>query len=109
MVYSTDLHPDIALAYDNLGSIYNKCGNYKQANTFTLKALKLHEKLLGESHYTTVINYYNVGRLYYILEDFKKATEYLLKAIHYDKSFLENDNVKEIFRNIAIRQQNTSC
>lgn len=86
MVYSTDLHPSIALAYDNLGSIYNKFGNYKQANTFTLKALKLHEKLLGESHYTTVINYYNVGISYYILEDFKKANEYLLKAIHYDKT-----------------------
>lgn len=105
MVYSTDSHPNIALAYDNLGSIYNKCGNYKQANTFTLKALKLHEKLLGQSHYTTVMNYYNVGISYYILEDFKKANEYLLKAIHYDKSFLENDSVKEMIKNIEKRQQ----
>lgn len=104
-VYLTDLHPDIALAYDNLGTIYNKCRDYKQANTFTLKALELHEKLLGESHYSTVMNYYNVGVSYYMLENFKEARNYLLKAIYYNKSFLENDTVKKMLIDIKKRQQ----
>lgn len=99
-VYSTDLHPSIALAYDNLGSVYNKCEDYKQANVFALKALELNEQLLSESHYITVMNYYNVGVSYYMLENYEKAKDYLFKAIQYDKSFLENDTVKKMLIDI---------
>ncbi len=87
-IFQTEEHPDIALCYDNLGSIYNRCQKYDEANDFSLKALALYERLLGTVHYTTAKSYHNVAISFYLIEKFEKANQYIKKAIEIGKKTL---------------------
>lgn len=95
-VYPNEIHPRIALWYDNMGVIFNYGGNLINANIYALKALNLYEKLFGKTHYTTTISYYNVAISYYKLEQLNEAYFYIKKAVYNDKSFLEQEICKEI-------------
>ena len=81
-----DKHGDkqeIAIAYGNLGTVYQIRGDLDKAIGFTQKALKLHEDL--GSRAGMAINYGNLGAIYQIRGDLDKAIEFQQKAVKLDE------------------------
>ncbi|REJ58039.1 MAG: tetratricopeptide repeat-containing protein, partial [Microcystis aeruginosa TA09] len=49
-----DNHPDVASSLNNLASLYESQGRYKEAEPLFLQALAIAEQALEENHPTTV-------------------------------------------------------
>jgi len=96
IVYMTEKHPDIALCYDNLGSLYNRCKDYSNSNKFSLKALTLHIKFFGEAHHRTLQTYLNIIVSYYMLEQYIEALTNVKKIIELKPTCLDEYDTKKI-------------
>jgi tetratricopeptide (TPR) repeat protein len=105
-IYMSEKHQAIALCYDNLGSIYNKCKEYNNANKFSLKALILHIELLGEEHYKTIQTYLNVVISYYMLEKYIEALTHVKKIIELKPTSLDEFDTKIITSLVEIIPSN---
>lgn len=76
-----EVHPDIAIAYDNVGGIYKDLGDYKMALEYQEKALRIRLSVFGENHHDVAQSYRNVGYLYSLLGDHERTLEYYSKAL----------------------------
>jgi len=74
-------HPDTAISYNNLASLYNSKGEYNKAEPLYKKALKIREEVLGEQHPDTANSYWNLGLFYRDRKLCRKAKELLEKCI----------------------------
>jgi len=75
-------HPDVAISYNNLGSMYNKIGEYEKASNFHNKALNIKIKVLGEKHPEIASSYDNLGDVYNKIGEYEKASSFHNKALN---------------------------
>jgi len=47
-------HPDVAVSYKNIGSIFEIQGEYMKALTFYLRLLRVYKSIHGENHLETI-------------------------------------------------------
>ena len=78
-------HPDMATAFNNLGSAYSDLGDQKKAVDYYVKALEITKKSLPENHPDLATSYNNLGIANSRFGDQKKAVEYIEKALEIKK------------------------
>ena len=105
-IYLTEKHPDIALGYDNLGSLYNQCKDYSKFNEFSLKALDIHIYFFGEAHYRTLQIYLNVIISHYKLKEYIEALTYINKIIELKPICLDEFDTEIIISLVEIIPSN---
>ena len=65
-----------AQLYNNLALVDVKLNNYKEAEDYNIRALKIREKLVlidSDSYYDLAMSYNNLGYLYRVLKDYDKS------------------------------------
>ena len=77
-----------AKAYNNIGNVYRKLGDYDKALEYHFKALEIRKSLLRENNSDTAMSYINIGAVYDELGDYDKALEYDFKALEIYKAVL---------------------
>ena len=75
-------------AYNNIGNVYHKLGDYDKALEYHNKALEIKKDVLGEDHPNTAHSYNNIGNVYRNLGDYDKALEYHFKGLEIKKDVL---------------------
>ena len=58
------LHPDTATSLNNLAALYDRQGQYEQAESLYQRALTIREQQLGPLHPDTAQSLNNLGELY---------------------------------------------
>ena len=100
-------HPDIAIAYNNIGTTLEEQGDYTKALEYHLKALNIQEQTLGFEHPSTALSYNNIGSIHYHLKNYQEALVYYLKALEIWQKSLGEDhpNVQTVKKNIDAARQ----
>lgn len=78
---SGEQNPDVAISYNNIGSVYDSQGEYNKAMEYYQKALQIQQTIFGEQHPKVATSYNNIGLVYYSQGNYNKAMEYYQKAI----------------------------
>ena len=78
----------VGIFLGNLGDIFRFLGFYPKTESLYLKALKIHEKLLGEEHPNTAMNYNNLASFYRSMGMYEKAKPLYIKALKLRKKIL---------------------
>ena len=81
MLLELDDANNYGAAFNNLGSVYIKQGNYEKALEYYGNALELLERVLGSDHPDTATTYNNMAGVYQAQGDYEKALEYYDKAL----------------------------
>ena len=74
-------HPDIAMAYNNIGIFYCKTGDYIKGIEYLRKSLEIRLIILDEEHPDIARSYFALGLGYIKLENYETAIGYLHKAL----------------------------
>lgn len=90
-IYLDTLTLNHSILLNNIGSLYHNMGDYKQAEKYTLQALKVCKSLEINNNYVTILN--NLGLLYTDIGSYKKAENYLLEAIELQTNIFGRDNL----------------
>jgi len=85
-------NPDTATAYNNIGVVYHRQGDYTRAIKFYQKALDIREKMLGMEHPDTATTYSTIGTAYDNLGNYPKALEYYQKALNIREKMLGKEH-----------------
>lgn len=72
---------DLAVAYSNIGTIYDELGDTDKALEYGFKALAIREKNLGEEDENIATSYNNIACAYDKKYDFDRSLEYHIKAL----------------------------
>ena len=97
-------HPIVVSDYNNIGTAYDKLGDYQKALEYLDKAVKNGIAVLGENHPNVATSYYSIGAIYFDHENYEKALENYNNAL----SILESNygvnhpTVNQIQNNIII-------
>ena len=84
-------HPEVAIGYSNMGSVYAEQGEYEKAKELYEKSLRIHERMLGEGHPDTASIYNNLGLVYAAQREYEKAEELFEKSLRvYERIMGEN-------------------
>jgi len=67
--------------FNNFGLIHYHLGAYEKAEPLYLKALKIHQKVLGDEHPSTATSYNNLAVFYYGQGDFERTYGFMKKAV----------------------------
>ena len=97
-------HPDIATAYDNIGEVYKDLGDYKMAQVYQEKALRIRLCVFGENHPGVARSYRNVGYQYSLLGDHVRALEYYSKALEIARS-IKNAYLEAELQSLLARER----
>ncbi|MBK9356572.1 MAG: tetratricopeptide repeat protein [Bacteroidales bacterium] len=73
-------HPDVALAYHNIGNIYDTQGEYQKALEYLFIAEEIREKTLGFNHPDLAATYNNIAHVYSAQGYYEKATSFISKV-----------------------------
>ena len=73
-------HPDTAISYNNIGTVYYIKGDYDNALKYLFKALEIREKKLGPEHPLTRTTYRNIGNVYMKMGNKQEAQKWFDKA-----------------------------
>lgn len=76
-----NLHPSVAVSYNNVGMIYYNLGDYQQGLDSVLKALEIRRTIHADPHHETATCLNNVGLNYRMLDDYEHALKYGLEAL----------------------------
>ena len=95
---------NLAAMYSNLGSSYDRLGEYENELEYQLKALKIKEQVLPPTHLELGLSYNNVGYAYGNLGDHEKELEYQLKALKIDEQVLPPTHP-----DLALSYNNVGC
>lgn len=100
---SAQEHPDIAVAYNNLGNVYNRKGNYSKAIESYEKSLKILHNIYGNNSHKLVSTYNNFGNVYAAKNEYKRAREFYLKALSLTKKHLgtSHPSLIKLYNNIG--------
>ncbi len=101
-------HEDYATLLNNIGSVYDKIGDYNKALEFYEKAINIREKVLGTEHPDTATSYNNIGGVYMAISDYNKALEFYEKAINVKIKLLgtEHPDTATSYNNIGLLYKN---
>jgi tetratricopeptide (TPR) repeat protein len=77
---------------DDLGATYSALGDYKKAQEYQERALKIRREKLGEFHLDTATSYDNIGFVYGELGEYEKALEHKEKALKIRREKLGEDH-----------------
>ena len=92
----------LALAYNNLGFLYNKMGKYAEGLPYLAVALGLQEEYFGENHPDVAISLNNIGYSYHKQADYEHGLEYYRKALEIRRSVKSSSpEVAESLSNIG--------
>ena len=84
-------HPEVAIGYSNMGSVYEEQGEYEKAKGLYEKSLRIRERMLGEGHPDTASIYNNLGLVYAAQREYEKAEELFEKSLRvYERIMGEN-------------------
>lgn len=97
-------HPNIATAYNNIGTIYQLQGEYEKSLSFLLKSLEIVKQTLGDEHPKTASSYNNIGAVYDELSNYDKALEYysLALSIRIKNYGMVNSAIANSYNNIGM-------
>ncbi len=98
-----DNHPDTAISYNNIGSIYSSLGNYNSALEYYTKTLAIQKRIFGEDHPDTAMSYNNIGSIYDSLDNYDSALEYYTEALAIQKRIFgeEHPDTAMLYNNIG--------
>ena len=74
-------HPQIAISFENLASLYEIQGKIEEAKTLLLKTLEMKKKLLGIEHSSVATSLNSLAILYDNQEEYETAESYYRKAL----------------------------
>ncbi len=74
-------HPQVAMAYSNMGLILELKCNFKEAKEYYIKSLNIYQKFFGEYHLSIAELYASLGFIYHSKKD------YFNSKICFDKEF----------------------
>jgi nephrocystin-3 len=82
------MHPDYASSLNNVGSIFDRKGEYDKALEYYFKSLEIKKVVLGKMHpgYASSLN--NIGSTYDRKGEYDKALEYYFKSLEIKKIVL---------------------
>ena len=94
---------DVATAYDHIGLIYKKRGDYKKALEHHIKALEMYKSAYGENHYDIAAAYHNMGSVYHHQAEYKNAIDCYFKCLEIYEAIYEKGHprVATVYGNIA--------
>lgn len=67
-----EIHPNMAIGYNNLGQVYEITGEYDQALEYFKRATDIYKKINNEAHPE---NYQNIAKIYLAKGEFQKALD----------------------------------
>ena len=94
----------IALALNNVGTIYDKQSDYPKALDYYLQSLEINEQL-GHK-YVTGVTLSNIGVIYMKQGDFPKALDYNLRSLEYNEKMGYKNEAAVALNNIGAVYQN---
>ncbi|CAF3931875.1 unnamed protein product [Rotaria sordida] len=93
--------PELATAYNNIGEIYSKLGDYENASKYLHHALDIRLKGTISTHTDLAAIYNNLGTVYFEQKEWKKTLEVLEKALEIDTKIFGNNH-----KSLAITHNN---
>ncbi|MDR0917942.1 MAG: tetratricopeptide repeat protein, partial [Oscillospiraceae bacterium] len=101
-------HPDMAISYNNIGSVYLYIAHYQKALKYFFKSLEIREKILGKEHPDTAMSYDNIGTIYNYKGEYEIALEYWFKALEIREKVVGKDhpNTATSYNNIGLIYNN---
>ncbi|CAF0791750.1 unnamed protein product [Rotaria sordida] len=80
-IYHDQDHEDIARVLNNIGELYRRIKDYKQAFLYLNKALKMRIKILGKDHPETGTVHVNLAETYRDTNEYKKAMQHAQQGV----------------------------
>jgi tetratricopeptide (TPR) repeat protein len=79
-------HPDIAVAYSNMASVFQSLGDLQKSFGYRVKGLSAYLACHGKYHVDTAIEYHNIGAIALEMKKYDKAIEYMQQSLEiYDR------------------------
>lgn len=96
-------HPQVAMAYSNMGLILEIKCNYEEAIKYYNQSLKIYRQFFGEHHQSVAELYASLGFLYYSKKDYGNAKICYYKEFNiYSKLFGENHpTIGLVYKNLG--------
>ena len=89
---------DLVMGYNNLGSIYNACGEHKEALEIYQKSLILKNDkldLTNENNIASIaLNYNNIAMTYKDLKNYSECEKYYIKALEIKKELFVSNPIQ---------------
>ena len=85
-------HPEVAIGYSNMGSVYEEQGEYEKAKGLYEKSLRIRERVLGEDHPDTARSYSKMGSVYEEQGEYEKAKGLYEKSLRIRERMLGEDH-----------------
>ena len=85
-------HPEVAIGYSNMGSVYEEQGEYEKAKGLYEKSLRIRERMLGEDHPDTASSYSKMGSVYEEQGEYEKAKGLYEKSLRIRERMLGEDH-----------------
>lgn len=97
------LHPEVAQAYNNLGSNDMFMGAYPEAVAHLKKALQLKQRIYGPKHAEVALTYNNLGQLYGDIGREQEALDCLNRSleIHLEVYGKDHPDVAGVYNNLG--------
>jgi tetratricopeptide (TPR) repeat protein len=101
-VFSLD-HPDLAVRFNNLASLYRAQGRYEEAEPLYQRAIAIGEQGLGQQHPNLATHYNNLALLYTAQGRYEEAEPLYLRAVSIGEQVLglEHPTLAMWFNNLA--------
>ena len=92
-----------AKAYNSIGAVYYKKGQYPEALAHFFEALNNYESLFGKDFPDIAISYNNIGLAYSEQGDYSKAYEYFLEALAFEEKVANpnHPNIAMFYNNLG--------
>jgi tetratricopeptide (TPR) repeat protein len=85
-------HPDLAITYSSIGSVYINMGEYSKALSYHEKVLEIRQKALPENHPSLANSYDNIGDVYMNMGEYSKALSYYEKDLEISQTTLPGNH-----------------
>ena len=97
-------HPEVAIGYSNMGSVYEEQGEYEKAKGLYEKSLRIRERVLGEGHPDTARSYSKMGSVYEEQGEYEKAKELYEKSLRIHERVLGegHPDTASIYNNLGL-------
>jgi len=97
-------HPNTAITYNNIATVYYNQGKYENALELYQKTLEIKERVVGMEHPSTAITYNNMAVVYHNQGKYEKALELYQMALKIKEKVLgmEHPDTALTYGNIAM-------
>jgi len=91
-LYKTEDHPDVAVAFSNLGDLYKEMGEYKKAEECYRKALSIRESVYPAGHESIGWSKNDLALLYQQMNRYKEARDLFEALVALRKELYKTEN-----------------